>query len=176
MATSTTVSATQTAIQAYAQAAGVDPGIALAVAQLESNFSMQAVSSAGAIGVFQLMPGTAAQLGVNPSDLTSNIQGGINYLSQLYSEFGNWPDALAAYNWGPGNVQNYGSGNYPASVQNYVSSVLSLAASYGSLAADASEMLPASISGPLTSILPSTTTGYIAWAIGGVVVLSLLFD
>ena len=114
--------------------AGVDPQLALAVAQAESGGNPNTPpSSAGAIGLFQLMPGTAAGLGVNPYDTAQNIQGGIQYLSQQLNAFGgNVQAALAAYNWGPGAVQNamnqYGSSwlNYaPSETQNYVSSITS---------------------------------------------------
>jgi hypothetical protein len=73
----------------------------------------------------QLMPGTAAGLGVNPNDPAQNLAGGRAYLAQLYSQFGNWHDALAAYNWGPGNVQNALRQHraFPSSVEGYVNSV-----------------------------------------------------
>lgn len=51
------------------------------------------------------MPGTAAELGVDPNDPAQNIVGGAAYLSRLFGQFGNWNDALAAYNAGPGNIQ-----------------------------------------------------------------------
>ena len=117
------LSATQQQIVDAALARGVDPAIALAVAQRESNFNQGAIGSSGEVGIFQLMPATAAGLGINPYDLSSNIQGGINYLEQQYVRFGNWNDALAAYNWGPANVMNSG-GVYPASVASYVNWVL----------------------------------------------------
>lgn len=178
-----TSSSTQQAILAAASAIGVDSGIALAVAQTESGFNQAAVSSAGAIGIFQLLASTAAQLGVDPTDSNQNIQGGLQYLWNMYQEFGNWPDALAAYNWGPGNVQAAGSGNYPASVASYVNKVLSLAASYDgtTVASLASPSIGAEILGSVglgsfDSFLPTTTLGYVGWAIGSVIVLSLLID
>ena len=92
----------------YQQAltSGVPPAIALAVAQKESGVSQWTSSgglvtgSSGEIGVFQLMPGTAASLGVDPTDLTQNIQGGITFLAQLYQKYGDWAQALSAYNSG----------------------------------------------------------------------------
>lgn len=98
----------QAMVQATAVQLGVDPSLALAVAAAESGFNPNAVSSAGAIGVMQLMPATAAQMGVsNPLDPQQNITGGLRYLSMLIGQFGgNVAQALAAYNWGPGNVQN----------------------------------------------------------------------
>lgn len=174
----------QNQIESIASAAGVDPGIAVAVAQQESGGNQSARGAAGEIGIFQLMPATAASLGVNPTDQTSNIQGGVNYLSQLYSEFGNWGDALAAYNWGPGNVQNAGSGNYPASVASYVNSVLNMASSYGSaeasqdlVALETGQPLPSgSIFGSLSGLLPTTPMGMAAAGVGAAIFLSLLLD
>lgn len=111
------------AITSAAQKYGVPTQIALSVAQAESSMNPSAVSSAGAIGLFQLMPATAAGLGVNPYDPIQNIDGGVRYLSQLYSRFGDWTQALAAYNFGPGNV---GSGkDWPSETVNYVKKVLS---------------------------------------------------
>lgn len=124
----------QNLIVQQAQAQGVPPEIALGVAKTESGISQWTpggsvvTSSAGALGVFQLMPSTAAGLGVDPTDLNGNIQGGIAYLKQLYSQFGNWGDALAAYNWGPGNVSS--GAPVPTSVGQYVSNVLASAGNY----------------------------------------------
>ncbi len=106
--------------------------IAQAVASVESGGQQTdangnvIASPAGAIGIMQLMPGTAAQLGVNPYDAQQNYAGGETYLQQLYAQYGDWPDALAAYNWGPGNVnQALASGSaYPQSVQQYIAKVL----------------------------------------------------
>lgn len=71
------------------------------------------------------MPATAASLGVNPSDPTQNIQGGLAYLQQLYNQYGNWTQALQAYNWGPGNVSSGAA--VPSSVQSYASGILAAA-------------------------------------------------
>lgn len=120
-----------------AQAQGVNPTVALAVAQQESGLNENAVSPAGAIGVFQLMPATAAELGVNPYDVTQNIQGGIKYLKQQIATFGSVPLGLTAYNWGPGNlsnaIQSYGSNfasQIPAETQNYISNIISSIGKY----------------------------------------------
>lgn len=119
-------------VSSLATQLGVDPYLALAVAKQESNYNPAAQSSAGAIGVMQLMPATAAQLGIDPHDPVQNIQGGLRYLSMMLSRFvGDVTKALAAYNWGPGNVQiaiaTYG-GNWlqhaPAETQNYVANIL----------------------------------------------------
>jgi soluble lytic murein transglycosylase-like protein len=113
-------------ITSAATSAGVDPNLALAVAQQESGLNQNAVSPTGAIGVFQLMPATAAGLGVDPTDLTQNIQGGINYLAQMLKQFGgNVSLALAAYNAGPGAVNKYNGVPPYTETQNYVQSILS---------------------------------------------------
>lgn len=97
-------------IQAYivqiAQQYGVDPALALAVAQHESSFNPNATGSQGDAGIFQLMPGTASDVGVaNPYDPTQNIQGGVLYLAQLLQQYGgDVTTALEAYNGGQGNV------------------------------------------------------------------------
>jgi soluble lytic murein transglycosylase-like protein len=175
------LTAIQNMIVQAALSAGIDPGIALGVAKVESNFNPSAIGPVGEIGIFQLMPSTAAGLGIsNPYDATQNIQGGVNYLAELLSEFGTYPDALAAYNWGPGNVNNVGpGGDYPASVQNYIASVLGQASVYS--AAIGSAPVTAS-SGPLLSsatlsaIVPTTPAGYALWGIGGLLVLWTLLD
>jgi Transglycosylase SLT domain len=89
-------------IRREARAAGVREELALSVAMQESRFSQNVRSCAGAIGVMQLMPGTAKQLGVDPYDLRDNIRGGVKYLKQMLYEFdGNETLAIAAYNAGP---------------------------------------------------------------------------
>ena len=80
-------------------------------------------SSAGAVGIAQFMPATAAELGVNPTDPMSAIDGAGRYLSQLYAQFGNWPEAIAAYNWGSGNVSKKGLAKAPAETVNYVQKI-----------------------------------------------------
>ena len=111
-------------ILAAAPSYGVPPALALAVAQRESGLNQSAVGTSGEIGVFQLMPATAAQLGVNPADVGQNIDGGLQYLSQLYQQFGDWGTALEAYNGGPGNVQR---GTVSPAAQSYSSQVLAAA-------------------------------------------------
>ena len=86
---------------------GLDPALALSIAQKESNFSQNKKSRYGAIGVFQLMPRTAKKLGFNPYSLNENIKGGLTYYKQMYKMFGTTELALAAYNAGPGNVRKY---------------------------------------------------------------------
>jgi len=93
----------------------------LAVATKESGLNQSAVGTSGERGVFQLMPGTAADLGVDPTNLESNIDGGVRYLSQMYQKFGDWRLALEAYNGGPGNVQR---GTVSSAAQGYADSLL----------------------------------------------------
>ena len=99
----------------------------LAVMQLESSGNPAAVSSKGAVGLFQLMPATAAGLHVNPSDPTQNIQGGLTYLQQLYNQFGDWKQALEAYNEGPGALQGQIAAGAAPTSEGYAAAVLSAA-------------------------------------------------
>ena len=102
--------------------------IAAAVARAESgNRQTDAngntiIGKAGEVGVMQLMPSTAAQLGVDPYDEAQNRAGGARYLQQFYDKYGNWYDALAAYNWGPGHVDRaLASGSsFSSAAQQYI--------------------------------------------------------
>jgi cell wall-associated NlpC family hydrolase len=96
----------------------------------ESGFDSQAVSPAGAQGLMQFMPSTAAGLGVNPLDPSSAIDGAARYLSSLTKQFGSTDLALAAYNAGPGTVSRYGGIPPYSETQNYVRSVMSKAEAY----------------------------------------------
>ena len=105
----------------------VDPILAAAVFTAESHFDNSAVSGAGAIGIAQLMPDTAASLGVNPYNEEDNIYGGVAYLGQMLSRSRDWDDpyiyAEAAYNAGPGAVDEAGGiPNYEETI-NYVDTV-----------------------------------------------------
>jgi soluble lytic murein transglycosylase-like protein len=111
---------------------GIDPAVLHGLIQQESGFDPEAQSSAGAAGLTQLMPGTASSLGVaNPLNPAESIEGGARYLSQMMSRFGgNTEDALAAYNAGPGAVQQYGGVPPYAETQSYVQKVLGYADAY----------------------------------------------
>jgi soluble lytic murein transglycosylase-like protein len=111
---------------------GLDPAILHGLIQQESGFDPAARSSSGALGLTQLMPGTATSLGVaEPLDPAQSIDGGARYLSEQLRRFGgNIADALAAYNAGPGAVQSYGGVPPYPETQAYVTKVLGYAAAY----------------------------------------------
>jgi len=111
---------------------GIEPAVLHGLIQQESGFDPSAASSAGAAGLTQLMPGTAASLGVaNPLNPAESIEGGARYLGEMMRQFGgNTADALAAYNAGPGAVQQYGGVPPYAETESYVTKVLGYAESY----------------------------------------------
>jgi soluble lytic murein transglycosylase-like protein len=121
-------------VTAAAQRYGLDPAVLHGLIQQESGFNPSATSSAGALGLAQLMPGTAASLGVtNPLDPAQSIDGGARYLRRQLDAFGgDVTKALAAYNAGPGAVSRYGGVPPYAETQAYVQKVLANADAYRS--------------------------------------------
>ncbi|MDA8135511.1 MAG: lytic transglycosylase domain-containing protein [Desulfobacteraceae bacterium] len=107
---------------------GVDSDLIRRVIEAESNFKPDAVSSKGAMGLMQLMPGTARELGVtDPLDPSENIMAGTRYLKKLINRYdGSVPHALAAYNWGMGNLESRRS-RMPEETKNYVAKITGIA-------------------------------------------------
>lgn len=117
-------------ISSYIQQAavnnGLDPKLLNALVATESDYSPDSRSSAGAMGLTQLMPDTARQMGVqNPFDPVENLNGGAKYLKGLIGQFGSLPLALAAYNAGPNAVLKHGGIPPYPETQNYVKKILS---------------------------------------------------
>lgn len=96
----------------------------LRLVQQESAWNPNARSHKGAIGLAQLMPGTARLLRVDPTDPEQNLEGGARYLRTQYDKFGSWRLALAAYNAGPGAVEKFGGVPPYRETQNYVKVIL----------------------------------------------------
>lgn len=117
-------------IDEHASRQGVRKDLVRAVIQVESAFNPRAISNKGAVGLMQLMPATARQLGVtNPFDPSENVRGGVAYLRQLLDRYnGDERLALAAYNAGPGAVDNHGHTVPPyRETRDYVSKVKGIA-------------------------------------------------
>jgi soluble lytic murein transglycosylase-like protein len=121
-------------ITAAARANGLDPALLAGLIKQESGFNPNAGSTAGARGLTQLMPATAAALGVtNVLDPTQAIEAGAKYLKRQLDAFGgDVTKALAAYNAGPGAVRRYGGVPPYAETQNYVRAVQANAAAFRS--------------------------------------------
>jgi len=113
-------------IYSMGQKYGVDPTLIQQVVKAESSFDSKATSQAGAMGLMQLMPGTAASYGVdNAYDTTQNLDGGTHFLKDLLDRFqGNVPMTLAAYNAGPGAVEKYSGVPPYKETQAYVQKIM----------------------------------------------------
>lgn len=110
--------------KAAARKHGVPEDLFLRLVQQESGWNPGAVSHAGATGLAQLMPETAARLGVDAQDPHQNLDGGARYLAMMYARFGSWRLALAAYNAGPEAVEKHGGIPPFAETKNYVKAIL----------------------------------------------------
>ena len=111
-------------IDGEARRNGLAPALLRAVAWHESRGRASAVSARGALGVMQLMPATAAALGVDPYDVQDNLRGGALYLKRQLARFGSVPLALAAYNAGPAAVSRYGGVPPYRETRHYVASIM----------------------------------------------------
>jgi soluble lytic murein transglycosylase-like protein len=108
---------------------GLPPGMLRKVLYQESQFREDIIlgnrkSRVGATGIAQFMPATAEEQGVDPLDPKQAIHGAAKYLSSLKEQTGSWEGAVAAYNWGPGNVASKGIENAPQETQDYLVAVL----------------------------------------------------
>ena len=115
------------AINEMAEKYNLDPALLAAIAEQESGFNQSVQSEAGAMGIMQLMPGTAEGLGVDPSDLRGNLEGGAKYLRQMLDKYdGDVEKALAAYNAGPGSLDSVNGdiSQLSGETQKYVPSVM----------------------------------------------------
>jgi len=116
------------AIAAAEDSNGIPRNLLARLLYQESRFREDIISGAtsspaGALGIAQFMPATAAEFGLNPLDPYASIAAAGRYLAQLYRRFGNWPEALAAYNWGQGNVSRKGLAAAPLETRNYVAQI-----------------------------------------------------
>ncbi|NNU80768.1 lytic transglycosylase domain-containing protein [Halovulum dunhuangense] len=110
--------------RAAAMRHGIPVDLFMALVTQESGWNPRAVSHKGAIGLAQLMPGTARILGVDPHDPLQNLDGGARYLAEQYRKFGSWRLALAAYNAGPQAVERYRGVPPYRETRNYVTAIL----------------------------------------------------
>ena len=131
-------------IERYARSQALDPQLVRAVVQAESGFDPQARSTKGAMGLMQLMPETARELGVSdPWDPEQNIRGGTRYLRQMLKRFGgDLEKALAGYNAGPSAVERHGGVPPFPETTRYIGKVLALYRGGKGGAGQASEATP----------------------------------
>ena len=114
-------------IDKYSRQYNIDPYLIVAVMEKESSFDHETISSAGALGLMQIMPSTAKELGVNPKRAEENIEGGIRYLRQQLDKYeGRYKVhyALASYNAGAGAVRKYGGIPPYTETQNYIRKIV----------------------------------------------------
>jgi soluble lytic murein transglycosylase-like protein len=165
--TTSTPSQYDAQITAAATKYGLDPALLKGLIRQESNFNAAARSPAGAQGLTQLMPATAASLGVDASDPAQAIDGGARYLKAQLDRFGGDPSqALAAYNAGPGAVAKFGGVPPYAETQNYVQKVLAYTAEYrsaGTTTAGATTLATT----PVPSAVPPATVPVTAASLTG---------
>ncbi|CUH40836.1 Soluble lytic murein transglycosylase precursor [Jannaschia seosinensis] len=110
--------------RAAARRNGVPEDLFLRLVRQESGWNPAARSHKGALGLAQLMPGTARVLGVDANDPAQNLEGGARYLAMQFRKFGTWRLALAAYNAGPGAVERHGGVPPYRETQGYVQAIL----------------------------------------------------
>ncbi len=168
------LTAVQQAIVDEANAQGVPPALALAVADQESGFNQSVIGAAGDTGIFQIIPATAAALGIDATDAGQNIQGGVTYLAQQLAAFGNERTALWAYNAGPSRVQAYLSHGtpLPASTVRYANLVLAKVPRYQALLAAASA--PSGV--PAATTATGSPLPWILGGLGALVLITLIAD
>jgi hypothetical protein len=143
----------ETTLQEAATYYGLEPALLHALVYQESRYCTEALSPKGAIGLGQLMPGTAQDLGVDPHDPVQNLYGAAAYLRMQWDTFEDWNLALAAYNAGPGAVMKYEGIPPYEETQNYVVSVLSRYTAMVEALPDSSLLEVAFVPTQLTSVL-----------------------
>jgi len=138
----TTPAAWRPHLERIAARHALSPVLVEALVWRESRWNTGALSPKGAIGLAQLMPETARELGVDPHDPLANLEGGARYLRQQMDRFGDLPSALAAYNAGPARVAAAGGVPNIAETRDYVNAVLGrITASAGSAGTDTTTLI-----------------------------------
>ena len=112
--------------KAAARRHGIPEGLFLRLVEQESGWNPNAISTKGALGLAQLMPKTALEMGIDPLEPVANLDGGARYLKTQYLSFGSWRLALAAYNAGPHTVRKYQGVPPFLETQNYIAVILKI--------------------------------------------------